>query len=263
MASLTVLVPVGPGARTWFGETLNSLATEFPSPAADVVFVFDGCEPSQDEEEQARALGGRIIRVGKQGTLGEVLNVGLQATDAPFVARLDSDDLWIKGRIDQQLNAISTDRRVLVGGQAVTIDENGLEVGTLASGPRGDPVPWLLVRNQFLHPTVVFDRRAALDVGGYPALSRVEDYCLWLSLSKRGKAVNVNDVWAFYRLHDHQVSRQVIQAVGRREVARRRTALCRELGLPVAVAYAAHGAWSAANSSLLANLPRPWTRFAV
>lgn len=84
-----VVIPAW-NAQEYLGETLASLATQTVPPAR-VTVVDDG---STDNTVQiAKEWGANVIASPHVGVVG-VRNQGLAQVEAPFVAFVDSDDLW-------------------------------------------------------------------------------------------------------------------------------------------------------------------------
>lgn len=261
-AQLTVLIPVGPGERPHFAATLASLTTDFPSPHGALLIVFDGTVPTDDEQPALRELGARWVCLDKQPNLAHVLNEGLAQVNTPLTSRLDADDLWTSGRLGEQVHHMTEHPAcVAAGSHARTIDAGGASVGQLRGGTGSDLRSALIWRNQLLHPTVVFRTDLARRLGGYPEVSRMEDYGLWLALALHGDLATVDTYWASYRLHQGQLSSLASTPEARSLIFRRRRDLARSLGKPPGYAQAAHTAWSGAQWLSHRGINRAWSRF--
>ena len=109
-ANLCIIIPVYNRAAT-VGRAIASLKYAGPDPV-EVVVVDDGS--GDDSAEAARAalalnpdLRGRVITQTNAGP-GAARNTGAAATDARYLAFLDSDDYWLPGALDALVEAVCT-----------------------------------------------------------------------------------------------------------------------------------------------------------
>jgi len=154
----------------------------------------------------------KLIEHHTNAGLIATLNEGLQRADGEFIARIDADDIWTsKDKLAKQLEHFDhSPDCVLVGTWATVIDEDGAVHGKIRY-PYEDAAIRnnLLMKNYFIHPSVMFKKEAALAVGGFKAEEKhVEDYGLWLRLGARGTFANISEYLMSYRVHGASVSRQ-------------------------------------------------------
>lgn len=136
-------------------------------------------------------------------------NQALSMCKGKYVAILDSDDLWTdENKLLKQLNFLKHNRDyVLCGSAAVVIDEDEVQIGKIVYKIDDRQIRnRLLLRNQFVHSSVVFDRSAAITVGGYGNFGVGEDYDLFLRLGLNGKVVNFPDQMVCYRKHSDGIT---------------------------------------------------------
>ncbi len=172
----------------------------------EVVVVDDGSKDATPEILCTMARAEPRIRVIRQEPEGLVaaLNAGLSACRAPFVARMDADDLASPDRLALQLPLLEADPRLaLVDGRvALFRDEGEVPEGMRlhATWINGiiEPEDFerrFSIESPVIHPAATFRRRAVLEAGGYreqasgPGLPEgpvPEDYDLWLRLHARG-----------------------------------------------------------------------------
>ena len=172
-------------AEAWIAEAVTSMLAD-SGPDDELILVDDG---SQDRSVDRLPPDPRI-RLIQQGPLGIVaaLERGRQAAQAPFIARMDADDLSLPGRIDAQLKALQSQPRLAAIGGHAQIHADGVAVGEGMSRY----VDWvnglhdlhreLLVESPLFHPAVCFRAAAVEAVGGYQQGRFPEDYDLWLRL---------------------------------------------------------------------------------
>ena len=208
--AIEVLMPVRNGSK-YIEQAITSILSD-EAHILRLIVIDDGS--TDDTKDIISKIDTRTeIRIISQDSLGltQALNRGLKETQAAFVARMDSDDISIKGRLPAQLAFLQQHPHIVaVGTQAAYIDEDGRDLGTRTRYPL-DPKE---IRRQLFdkgcvicHPTILARRDALLKCGGYHvAFKHAEDYDLWLRLTDHFEIANLPDVFLRYRRHSHQVS---------------------------------------------------------
>jgi glycosyltransferase involved in cell wall biosynthesis len=241
-----------PAVRSILGQTLDEL---------ELVVVLDGPSPAATE-----LLAGmpddrvRTVALPCSRGLAGALNAGLAACRAPFVARIDADDVALPERLARQLDEM--DRRPqlgVLGTGAIEIDTNDKEVAHRDLPHGADAVARaLLRRNSILHPSVMMRREVVLGLGGYNETMRwVEDYDLWLRCLLVCEVDNLPEVLVLYRVHPAQHSRlfTVRGEKARADLRRSRLAAAAAQGVGHTKALVYDQLWR------LEHLPRrPWIR---
>jgi glycosyltransferase involved in cell wall biosynthesis len=145
--------------------------------------------------------------------VANALNCGLEFSNADLIARIDSDDLVIAGRIAKQRKELIKRRLSVLGGQAMFIDENGNRLHPFKTN---NPISMLEIhkqmffRNPISHPSVMFRRDSALVAGGYrDEFEGLEDLDLWIRMSLKGKVRNSKDTYISYRISGKQASKRI------------------------------------------------------
>lgn len=141
------------------------------------------------------------------------LNLGIQLARAPYVARMDADDIAHGQRLWVQCEYLDQNPRIAaVGARYQPIDKLGRPLG---DPPRLHLEPDAIRRRLpfescLPHPTVVARREALLAVGGYAYGLFAEDWDLWLRMGRAGfHLANLDQVLLSYRIHPSQsVSQQ-------------------------------------------------------
>jgi glycosyltransferase involved in cell wall biosynthesis len=141
------------------------------------------------------------------------LNKGLELAAAPFLARMDADDVSMPRRFQQQVAYMNAHPDcVALGCEVEFMDPDGDLIGL---GERWRP----LTHDQIdaahlsgrgcmlLHPTVMFGTDALRAVGGYRTqFEPAEDHEVMLRLAERGRLANLPDPLFRYRLHPNMIS---------------------------------------------------------
>lgn len=131
-------------------------------------------------------------------------NTSLKHANGRYVAFLDSDDIWVANKLEEQLKFMQTHKCAFVYGNYRTI-KNGLEVGKFIA-PKTVSYIELLKKCDIGCLTVILDRIYLHDFC-FPLYPK-EDYYLWLNILKENKIIanNCNEVCAIYRLSDSSIS---------------------------------------------------------
>jgi len=144
-----------------------------------------------------------------KGSLSDALNFGIDASNFELIARMDHDDEMLQNRLSMQSTMfINQPELVLLGGGALMVDKNGLELGEVKF-PTSDTSLRYLLRfgNCFAHPTVMYRKAAFYKVGGYSNnFPFAEDYDLFARLSDVGQVANLPDLCVKYTIDSAQTS---------------------------------------------------------
>ena len=134
----------------------------------------------------------RIISHANMG-LARSLNAGIEAAQAAWIARMDSDDIMLPTRLEQQVAFVQRHPEVAAtAGLGVYINEAGHQIGRKARARFTKPgaARQALARGQvvqLLHSAVLMRKDAVLAVGGYrPQFTVTEDADLWSRLLEAG-----------------------------------------------------------------------------
>jgi glycosyltransferase involved in cell wall biosynthesis len=202
----------------------------------ELVAILDA---STDDSEEILAGWGdprlRVLKLTESNGMSNALNRGLQIANGKLVARLDSDDECYPARLETQAGEMVRRPSLgLLGSFATTINEHGLPLG-LRRVAYGRGLKYrLIIRNQFIHSSVMIQRTLLEKLGGYRSGLRIfEDYELWLRISQIADIDNIPKPLVRHRLHSRQMSRERLDlAVVRPLIRRNRAELCEVLGIP-------------------------------
>ena len=188
-----------------------------------------------------------ILPMPQESKLQHLLNAGLEACTADFVARLDHDDIPEPSRLSEQLQFLHEHPDVLaVGSWATVIDEHGDDQGIREVPSGAAALKDLRWKTVLIHPSVMFRRAAVSRLGGYSVgATNAEDYELWLRLAAAGGIDNIPKPLLRYRVHSAQMSQaRAIPKSTRAIVASSRRALARSRRESLLMAQLRQIAWS-------------------
>lgn len=153
----------------------------------------------------------RIVLMTNDGDgIVSALNCGLGASTAPYVARMDADDLSLPDRLMRQIEHLdSHPDLVLLGTRIRWIGDRTGEPPMVVGAEACRRALGLFT--PFCHPSVVM-RRSALEKLAYlydPELEFAEDYDLFSRLALVGSVDNLDEVLLLYRTHTGQISNRM------------------------------------------------------
>lgn len=186
-------------AQTEADFTMNIVLDQ---PAADDLHaILDGYAASDPRVQ--------VLVNAQNSGLPFSLNRSVAAGNAPFLARMDADDIAVPTRFARQL-AIMDERQLdVLSSSADFIDEEGQPAGQHDYIPEDpDALKRLLpLGSPLVHPSIMM-RRAVLEAaGGYRMLPTAEDYDLWLRLLQAGARIGAtNEKLMHYRLRGNSMT---------------------------------------------------------
>lgn len=172
----------------------------------EVLIVDESTSPESSEACQHYcALDPRFhyIRPSQRIGLAASLNLAISRARGTYVARFDSDDRCLPGRLAMQVAYLDQHPDIgVVGGALEIISDDGRHVAV-----RHYPTDHPEIERKFMttsalaHPTVMIRRTLIEHHGGYdPAFRYAEDLDLWLRLLGQGvRFANLPDVVVQYR----------------------------------------------------------------
>jgi glycosyltransferase involved in cell wall biosynthesis len=212
---LSVLLPVF-NAEKYLESCLQSL-TRQTFKQFEIIVVNDGSTDSTPRllmQEAQRDGRIRMLDLSRVGLI-PALNLGLRACRADLVARMDADDICRTDRFEKQMSAMQADPKLhLVSSQTVSFPRKNVEEGfrlyeTWLNGllTQEEIEKNMFVESPFAHPSVMFNKKAVLAVGGYRDCSWPEDYDLWLRLHAQGaRFAKLPHTLLAWRMHECRYS---------------------------------------------------------
>ena len=177
-------------------------------PGLEAIVVDDG---STDDTPAVAASFGDRIRYHRQENRGRAAawNAGVDLARGEYLAWLDSDDLWLPGRLARQVPMMDAHPGAGLLYSAVRyIDENGAPADTKPSGrptPSGRIMPELLRHNLMQTNAVLARRRLVVEAGPLDLdLVVGEDWDAWLRIAARSEVLYDPTPSALTRRHADQ-----------------------------------------------------------
>lgn len=225
---VSVIVPVHnrPG---FVREALESALAQTCPGGHEIVVVDDG---STDRTPEVLASFAGRVRVFRQDNAGPAAarNRAVRESCGEYVAFLDSDDVWLPGKLEAQVRILDAHPEAcLVHSDVEEFYEEGEQRRWTRRPPvLGGRVLLDLARRNFVHTMTVLARRACLDAvssGDAAPFDRAyppcEDWDLWLRLAERWDFVADPEPRVRTRIHEGGISSDplVVYAQGCRALA--------------------------------------------
>jgi glycosyltransferase involved in cell wall biosynthesis len=141
--------------------------------------------------------------------LGACLAAMVTESSSKYCARIDSDDICAPRRLEFQSRFMEENSNIVAcGTQMLKIDASGNTMGSYYRRPlkNADIITVAMTQNPLNHPTVMLRRSAVLEVGNYRNLKPLEDWDLWLRLTRIGELANLPGDLISYRIHEQSVT---------------------------------------------------------
>lgn len=163
-------------------------------PTDDFVLVCDGpLNDALDAVIAKKAAGDgeilNVVRLAKNGGLGNALNEGIKHCKNELVARMDSDDIAYQDRCEKQIAVFYKHPEVSICSGIVeefTCTPDVVDAKRVPPEVHEEIVEFAKKRNPFNHPCVMYKKSAVEAVGSYQDFYLLEDYYLWLRMLMAG-----------------------------------------------------------------------------
>jgi alpha-1,3-rhamnosyltransferase len=140
--------------------------------------------------------------------LCNTLNQALSWCEGEYFSAVASDDVWLPFKIKKQVKYLETHLEVVaVFGGIVLIDEDSKTIRKIQKSGSFE-FKDILLNKYFLPTPTALIRSAELKAIGYDPTIKVEDWNMWLKISKPNKVklVSLKDIFAKYRQHQDNMS---------------------------------------------------------
>ena len=192
--AVSIVLPVRDAADT-LSECLHSIRAQTLADH-EVIAVDDGSVDGSPDVLATFARDDGRVRVLRPGRVGLVaaLNLGIESSRAPLVARMDADDVMHPERLAAQADHLHRHPDLALAGTRVELFPDELVQGGYREYVRwqnaltepDDIAANLYVESPLAHPSVMMRRDVALRLGGYADGPFPEDYELWLRIHAAG-----------------------------------------------------------------------------
>lgn len=173
-----------------FREAIDSVLSQ-TLPPDELIIVVDGPVTQEIENalfEVSAVASIRIIRLKDNVGPGPARHLAITEAKHSLVGVMDSDDICVPNRFEQQIHLLNGGEADIVGGWIEEFDDHPQDIGRIRITPvRHEEIygfgKW---RNPMNHVTVMFRKDAYQAVGGYRSIRYYEDYDLFIRMLLAG-----------------------------------------------------------------------------
>ena len=176
----------------FFARALQSITDDQTLKPNEIVLVVDGPVGQNInaviEEYSNKYDIFKVIRLEANGGLGNALRLAVENASYELIARMDSDDVSLPTRFEEQLGVIDATGADVVGGfMTEFVGEENNVIGCRDVMLNNEDIKRdMKGRCAVNHVTVMYKKSAVLAAGGYIDWHYNEDYYLWIRMLLKG-----------------------------------------------------------------------------
>lgn len=200
----------------FFDRALSSIIDDQTIKPNEIVLVVDG--PVSNEinnvinkyEKKYEIFN--VIRLEQNGGLGNALKIAVENATHELIARMDSDDVSVPTRFEEQLKYFETNPEIDIVGGDITefIGEENNIVGKRSVPLSNESIrEYMKTRCAMNHVSVMYKKKAVESAGGYQDWFWNEDYYLWIRMWLNGTVfANTGSVLVNVRVGEEMYQRR-------------------------------------------------------
>jgi len=180
----------------------------------EVLVVDDGS--TDDTQKRIAAITDNRIRYLRNPRKGisSARNFGIENSKGKYISFLDSDDLWLPEKLEEQLEILNQDEDLIVWSDASVIDAEGKEKGILLTelyGAKkrvksGDIFLELLWDNFVIIQSLILKKDITQKIKIDTSLTYADDYRFVIDLAKDFRFHFISEPLVKYRIHNGNVT---------------------------------------------------------
>ncbi|HMN17959.1 MAG TPA: glycosyltransferase family A protein [Ignavibacteriaceae bacterium] len=212
---VSVIIP-GYNCEKFIEQTINSVLNQ-TYQNFEIIFVDDGSTDKTIKLVEKLAQDDtriKIFALQHAGRPSVPRNFGVEKSSGEFIAFLDADDLWTKEKLKYQLNYLLNNTQIsLVYSMCfsfgkVNFFSQMFELLPLPFRAAQSREELIRIGNTIPLSSVLIRKRAFEEAGRFDEdpNDKLEDYGLWLEVSKANSIHFIPRVHVYYRIHENQFS---------------------------------------------------------
>lgn len=210
LPGISVLLPVYNGGFTLINAIESILDQTYKN--FELIIIDDGSTDNSIEIlHHYQSLDTRIILVTRENKgLVTTLNESLSLARAPWVARMDQDDISLPERFEKQLRWLELSGADICGSW---IKYFGADNYICKYYESDEAIKLdMLFKSPFAHPSVMMRSNVIKKLSYDISCEKAEDYDLWVRAAQAGlKMGNIQEVLLKYRRHETQITSKSVK----------------------------------------------------
>ena len=210
MCKISIIMPVYNGEK-YLKEAIDSILDQ---TFKEFEFIIINDYSNDDSLKIINSYNDkRIILVNNDQNLGiaKSLNKGIEISKGKYIARMDADDICYRHRLETQINFMENNLDIGMCGSAVEVfTDNSSNIHECPLN-HNEIKALQIFNSAFCHPTVMIRKeilsRHKLSYNEF--YEGMEDYELWIRMSRVTKLANIKESLLKYRCHDGQVTKNI------------------------------------------------------
>ena len=172
--------------KSFFLESVNSALNQTYQNTEIIIIYDDSDDADLMFIYEAQKLDPRIKIIKNNYNIGAGLsrNVGILHSKGSYIAFLDCDDLWVKDKLEKQLNFMKNNK-ISFSHTSYDVINHKNEIIKNKRAPKIIIFDKLLLNCQIGLSTVMIDKKLLNHECKFPNLKTKEDFVLWLQISKK------------------------------------------------------------------------------
>jgi len=208
---VSVIIPVY-NRENMIGDTIDSVLSQSYSNL-ELIVIDDGS--TDNTKDIVKSFNDDRILLMETSHKGAYVarNIGIQNSSGEYIAFLDSDDVWLPGKLEKQIIVAKKNHVdfVFTNGFVLRESENGYQIDLFhkadSDSYRGKCYVELLRNNFISTSSVLVNRNIIDDVGYFIAENRGSlDYEMWLRIAKRYEIDFIPQPLFLYKSHSNSLS---------------------------------------------------------
>ena len=183
---VSVVIPVYSGSHLLARAIESALCQQVP---LEIIVVNDASLEDVDSVMESYRNNDAVLYFKNPENIGaaESRNSGISHSKGKYIAFLDADDCWVKGKLQKQLAVLEESNIVLCATGRELLLPNGNSTGRVIPVPEVITYRDLLKHNCISCSSVVMRREVAREFPMRHAQDSHEDYIMWLEVLRKYK----------------------------------------------------------------------------
>lgn len=211
MKKVSIIIPLY-NEEKYIKECVRSVVNQTYKNIEIIVIDDKSTDNSLNELKSIKDKRIKIIELKENKGVSNARNIGIKEATGDYICFLDSDDYWVKDKIEKQVNFIKD--KEFIYSDYMYINKNGKTIKRVK-------VPLKLTYKEALKNTCIFTgtvmfnmKKINKDDLFMPNLQIGEDTYAWWNVLKKGiTAYGMNDVLSYYRIKGKSLSSNKFKAV--------------------------------------------------